>query len=67
MTDPDYFERLKRMHAVEQQMYADAYADYLDNRNAEVHAITRQMEADYPLSAIMPKFVFIDAMSYLTE
>ncbi|MDE6551595.1 MAG: tetratricopeptide repeat protein, partial [Muribaculaceae bacterium] len=67
MTDPDYFDRLKRMHEVEQQMYANAYADYLDNRNADVHAITKQMEADYPLSAIMPKFVFIDALSYLTE
>ncbi len=67
MADPDYFERLKRMHEVEQQMYADAYADYLENRNAEVHAITKQMEADFPLSAIMPKFVFIDALSYLTE
>ncbi len=67
MSDPDYFERLKQMHAVEQQMYADAYADYLADRNSEVHAITQKMEAEYPLSAIMPKFVFIDALSYLTE
>ncbi|MDE6379455.1 MAG: tetratricopeptide repeat protein [Muribaculaceae bacterium] len=67
MEDPDYFERLKRMHAVEQQMYADAYADYLADRNREVHAITKKMEEEYPLSAIMPKFVFIDALSYLTE
>ena len=67
MADPDYFERLKRMHAEEQQMYAEAYADYLADRNSEVHAITQRMEADYPLSAILPKFVFIDALSYLTE
>ncbi len=67
MEDPDYFERLKQMHAVEQQMYAQAYADYLADKNAEVHAITQKMEAEYPLSAIMPKFVFIDALSYLTE
>ena len=67
MADPDYFERLKRMHEEEQQMYADAYADYLADRNTEVHAITRKMEADYPLSSILPKFVFIDALSYLTE
>ena len=67
MADPNYFERLKQMHEVEQQMYADAYADYLADRNAEVHAITRKMETEYPLSAIMPKFVFIDALSYLTE
>ncbi len=67
MSDPDYFERLKQMHAIEQQLYADAYADYLADRNSEVHAITQKMEADYPLSPIMPKFVFIDALSYLTE
>ncbi|MDE5840723.1 MAG: tetratricopeptide repeat protein, partial [Muribaculaceae bacterium] len=67
MTEPDYFERLKRMHDEEQKLYADAYADYLADRNAEVHSITRKMEEDYPLSSIMPKFVFIDALSYLTE
>ncbi|MDE6638512.1 MAG: tetratricopeptide repeat protein, partial [Muribaculaceae bacterium] len=67
MTDPDYFERLKQMHDVEQQLYVDAYSDYLADRNAEVHEITKHMEAEYPLSAIMPKFVFIDALSYLTE
>lgn len=67
MTDPDYFERLKRMHDEEQQLYAQAYSDYLENRNAEVHSITQRMETEYPLSAIMPKFVFIDALSYLTE
>ncbi|MDE7097470.1 MAG: tetratricopeptide repeat protein [Muribaculaceae bacterium] len=67
MTEPDYFERLKRMHDEEQKLYADAYADYLADRNAEVHGITRKMEEEYPLSSIMPKFVFIDALSYLTE
>ena len=67
MADPDYFERLKRMHQVENAMYADAYAAYLDNRNAEVHNIAKEMETEYPLSPIMPKFVFIDALSYLTE
>ncbi|MDE5997303.1 MAG: tetratricopeptide repeat protein [Muribaculaceae bacterium] len=67
MADPDYFERLKQMHAVEQKMYATAYEDYLADHNAEVHAIMKQMETQYPLSAIMPKFVFIDALSYLTE
>ena len=67
MADPDYFDRLKRMHEVEQSLYADAYAGYLADRNAEVHRIVGEMEAEYPLSAIMPKFVFIDALSYLTE
>lgn len=67
MADPQYFDRLKRMHEVEQSLYSQAYADYLADNNAEVHRIMQEMEAEYPLSAIMPKFVFIDALSYLTE
>lgn len=67
LSDPDYFERLRQMHATEQKLYTDAYADYLADRNAEVHRITQKMEAEYPLSPILPKFVFIDALSYLTE
>ncbi|MDE6022995.1 MAG: hypothetical protein K2G13_05780, partial [Muribaculaceae bacterium] len=67
LADPDYFEKLRQMHATEQKLYADAYADYLADRNAEVHKITQLMETDYPLSPILPKFVFIDALSYLTE
>ncbi|MCM1490424.1 MAG: tetratricopeptide repeat protein [Muribaculum sp.] len=67
MADPQYFDRLKRMHEVEQSLYAEAYTDYLSDNNAEVHRIMQEMEAEYPLSTIMPKFVFIDALSYLTE
>ena len=67
MADPHYFERLRQMHQVEESIYARAYADYLENNNEEVHRIVARMESEYPLSAIMPKFVFIDALSYLTE
>ncbi len=67
MADSDYFDRLKRMHEMEQAFYADAYAAYLDNRNEEVHRIAHEMETEYPLSPILPKFVFIDALSFLTE
>lgn len=67
MSDPDYFTRLKQMHQIEQSLYAEAYAGYLADRNAEVHEITARMEGEYPLSPILPKFVFIDALSYLTQ
>ncbi|MCH5214961.1 MAG: tetratricopeptide repeat protein [Muribaculaceae bacterium] len=67
MTDPDYFEHLREMHALQESMYEEAYDAYLANRNKTVHSLTRQMEEDYPLSPILPKFVFIDALSYLTE
>lgn len=67
MLDPNYFENLRKMNQVQERMYQEAYDAYLDNYNARVHSLTAEMERDYPLSKILPKFVFIDALSYLTE
>ena len=66
MTDPDYFNHLREMNARQEQMYEEAYEAYLDNDNTRVHSLTEKMEEDYPLSKILPKFVFIDALSYMT-
>jgi len=67
MRDPDYIDNLRTMEEKQQQLYDKAYDDYLNNRNAEVHAAYRQMSEQYPLSKIMPKFMFIDALAYVTE
>lgn len=67
MKDPNYFDHLRQMNARQEKLYQEAYDAYLDNRNNIVHDITADMEKDYPLSDILPKFVFIDALSYLTE
>lgn len=67
MIDSNYFDNLRRMHEVQEELYANAYGAYLNDDNTEVHALTAEMEKDYPLSPILPKFVFIDALSYLTE
>ena len=55
------------MNEIQEGMYVKAYDSYLADDNEEVHALTATMEKDYPLSKILPKFVFIDALSYLTE
>lgn len=67
MIDPNYFDNLRRMNEVQEEMYDRAYTAYLNNDNATVHRLTEDMERDYPLSKILPKFVFINALSYLTE
>ena len=67
MQDPNYLDNLRNMERDQEQMYADAYDAYLDNRNGEVHDAYGEMMRRYPLSKIMPKFMFIDALSYLTE
>lgn len=67
MQDPAYFDNLRRMNEVQEELYQRAYDAYLADNNATVHSLTAEMERDYPLSKILPKFIFIDALSYLTE
>ena len=67
MKDPNYIDNLRNMERDQEQMYAAAYDDYINNRNDRVHEAYAEMMHRYPLSKIMPKFMFIDALSYLTE
>lgn len=67
MADPNYFDNLRRMDQVQEQIYENAYQAYLDNDNGRVHTLTKEMEETYPLSKILPKFIFIDALSYVTD
>ena len=67
MKDKNYFNNLRNMERDQEAMYAKAYDAYLNNRNDEVHAAYAEMNSRYPLSKIMPKFMFIDALSYVTE
>lgn len=67
MQDPDYLENLKNMERDQEAMYEQAYSSYLSNNNEAVHAAYAEMMRKYPLSKIMPKFMFIDALSYVTQ
>ena len=67
MEDPNYLENLKRMNLVQEELYDQAYTAYLNNDNVTVHQAYMEMMKTYPLSKIMPKFMFIDALAYVTE
>ena len=67
MKNPDYLENLKAMDARQEQLYEQTWQAYLDNRNGEVQEAYRTMQRDFPLSKIMPKFMFLDALTYVTE
>lgn len=67
LRDPNYIDNLRRMDAVQQELYASAYDAYLADDNAEVHRIFEQMQNDYPLSPLMPKFMFLHALAFVTE
>ncbi len=67
LRDPNYIENLRRMDEVQLALYENAYDAYLNDRNAEVHAAYEKMKTDYPMSKLMPKFMFIDALAYVTD
>lgn len=67
MRDRNYFDNLKEMNNRQESLYADAYEAYLNNDNSSVHEAYEKMMRDFPLSKIMPKFMFIHALAYVTE
>lgn len=67
LQNPDYIENLREMPAAQQALYDRAYEAYLDNDNAAVHGAYEEMMRKYPVSDIMPKFMFLHALAYVTE
>ncbi len=67
MRDPDYIEQLRRMQQVEEDLYDRTLEAYLDNRNSDVHSLYRTVSRDYPLTKLMPRFMFLEALAYVTD
>lgn len=67
MRDPDYIGNLRRMMEVENTLYDQALEAYLDNDNSKVHSVYNTVRADYPLSKLMPKFMFLEALAMVTD
>lgn len=67
MKDPAYLDKLRGMEQEQENLYEQAYDDYLSDRNSAVHDAYDRMEKDYPLSPLMPKFMFLHALAYVTE
>jgi len=67
LRDPNYLDNLRRMDERQQELYDATYEAYLDNRNTTVHNNYAEMRKQFPLSKIMPKFMFLDALAYVTE
>lgn len=67
LADPAYIDNLRKMDQVQNALYEETYQAYLDNRNEHVHNAYAQMSKNYPMSPLMPKFMFLDALAYVTE
>ena len=67
MRDPDYVGNLRRMMEQENSLYDQALQAYLDNDNRGVHSTYAKVRSDFPLSPLMPKFMFLEALAYVTD
>lgn len=67
LRDPNYIDNLRAMEEQQEQIYAETYNDYLNNDNEAVHKGYAKMMERFPLSDIMPKFMFLHALAYVTE
>lgn len=67
MSDPRYLDNLREMHERQEELYARTWEAYLSNSNDSVRADVDYARRHYPMSGIMPKFLFLDALTYATE
>ena len=67
LTNPDYIDNLRVMDRQQEQLYQQAYDAYLDNNNVKVHKMYEEVADRFPMTKLMPKFMFLDALAYATE
>ncbi len=67
LADPMHLEKMRRMPEIEDSLYRRAYNAYFADDNAGVHRAYTEAVRDYPMSRNMPKFMFLEALSYVTE
>lgn len=67
LSDPQYLEKRRTEGALQDSIYQKTYAAYLNNDNPTVHRYVAQIKSEHPLSDIMHKFMFLDAMAYVGD
>ena len=63
VSQPDYFKRLQRMASEQDSLYESTYKAFTSGDFAQVKQNKQYAEANYPLSLLMPRFLFLNAVS----
>jgi tetratricopeptide (TPR) repeat protein len=67
LQNPNYINNLRNMESEQETLYERAFDAYMDNRNTDVHTIYKDVNDRYPMTKLMPKFMFLEALAYVTE
>lgn len=65
MADPDYEYNQKMMDVIQDSLYQQTYADYLDAKPMEIRKNYELVSSKYNQSKLMPKFMFLNALSFV--
>lgn len=66
LRDPDYIGSLRRMNERQDAVYEEAYAAFIEGDNATVRRKAAEMADSFPMSPMMPKMMFVDALTYVS-
>ena len=67
VSDPDYIGTLRQMAMGQDSLYIQTYDQYLAGNTATVHDNYNFVHDKWPLSKLMPKFLFLHALSYVQD
>ncbi len=67
LQDPNYIDNLREMNARQENIYREAYDAYLADDTAAVRSASTMLAEKYPLSPILPKMMFIDALTHVSS
>ena len=63
VSQPDYFNQLRRMSQEQDSLYEQTYMAFSKNEYKQVKANKLYAEENYPLSPLMPRFLFLNAIA----
>ncbi len=67
VSDPNYLETLRQMASGQDSLYIHTYEEYLAGNTRLVHDNYNYVHEKWPLSKLMPKFLFLHALSFVQD
>ena len=65
VADPNYEYNVRMMDVVQDSLYEQTYEQYLAENIPAVRKSYQTVSEKYPLAKLMPKFMFLDALTYV--
>lgn len=65
VSDPNYEYNIRMMDTVQDSIYENTYDRYLAGDTSVVRRNFQQVTEKYPLATLLPKFMFLDALTYV--